>query len=112
MKQKYYVVYNGHRTGIYGTYEEMKAQITGYPNARFWVFDRRSIAEFAMTLPYWIPGEEVIMVNMILEASNNLATSHAFKEDTEDLIEVSYIKGWKNACDVLSERIIELIINR
>lgn len=35
MKRKYYVVWNGYAPGIYDTWEECKAQVEGFPGARY-----------------------------------------------------------------------------
>lgn len=38
---KYYVVWTGHHTGIYDTWEECKAQVDGFPGARYKSFATR-----------------------------------------------------------------------
>lgn len=39
-KQKYYVVWQGAQPGVYDNWNECKAQIAGYPNARYKSFER------------------------------------------------------------------------
>ncbi|MGE5601734.1 MAG: viroplasmin family protein [Nitrososphaerales archaeon] len=46
-KQKYYVVWRGHAPGIYASWEECLAQITGYSGASHKAFDTRELAEEA-----------------------------------------------------------------
>lgn len=44
---KYYVVWNGRKPGIYTTWEECKAQVHKYKQARYKSFKTRSAAEEA-----------------------------------------------------------------
>ncbi len=46
-KSKYYVVWKGRRPGIFSTWEECSAQVSGYPGARYKAFDTRLQAERA-----------------------------------------------------------------
>jgi ribonuclease HI len=46
-KQKYYVVWRGHRPGIYTSWTECQLQIKGFPDAKYKAFDRRDLAEAA-----------------------------------------------------------------
>ena len=39
MKRKFYVVFDGYQPGIYDTWEECKAQVNGYPGAKYKSFD-------------------------------------------------------------------------
>ncbi len=48
-KQKFYVVWEGNRPGIYESWADCKAQIMGYPNARYKAFKSRTEAEEAYT---------------------------------------------------------------
>ena len=48
-KEKYYVVWDGHRPGIYTSWEKCKSQIIGYPGAKYKKFNTRSEAEEAYT---------------------------------------------------------------
>ena len=45
--QKYYVVWKGRSPGIYTTWEECSAQVTGYAGAEYKAFDSREPAESA-----------------------------------------------------------------
>lgn len=47
-KQKYYVVWEGRKTGIFTSWEECKAQVDGYPNARFKSFPTMELAQKAL----------------------------------------------------------------
>jgi ribonuclease HI len=51
-KQKYYVVWSGHRPGVYSTWSECQQQISGYPGAKYKSFARRDDAEKAFTESY------------------------------------------------------------
>lgn len=51
-KQKYYVVWKGRQTGIFTTWEECSAQVTGYPGAEYKSFDSRPAAEVAFRRVY------------------------------------------------------------
>ncbi len=46
---KFYVVWHGRNTGIYNTWNECKAQVDGFPNARYKSFTRRQEAEAAFS---------------------------------------------------------------
>lgn len=46
-KQKYYVVWRGHRPGIYLDWEKCQAQVKNYPNAAFKSFNTKAEAEEA-----------------------------------------------------------------
>ena len=50
-KKKYYVVWNGHRPGIYNSWEECQKQINGFPAARYRSFADRAEAEKAFKHP-------------------------------------------------------------
>lgn len=51
-KSKLYVVWEGAKPGIYTTWDEAKAQIQGYPNAKYKSFETRSEAETAFKGKY------------------------------------------------------------
>jgi ribonuclease HI len=53
LKQKFYVVWEGHRPGIYSNWEECKKQVEGFPQAKYKAFDDRVAAEAAMKENYW-----------------------------------------------------------
>lgn len=44
---KYYVVWEGYQPGIYDSWEECKAQINGYPGAKYKSFDSKTAATLA-----------------------------------------------------------------
>lgn len=46
-KQKYYVVWEGVKTGVYNSWDDCKLQIQGYPNARYKSFPTLSEAKLA-----------------------------------------------------------------
>jgi len=46
-KQKFYVVWKGHKTGVFDSWEECKEQTHGFPNAVFKSFLTRELAEKA-----------------------------------------------------------------
>lgn len=46
-KQKFYVVWKGHKTGVFDSWEECKEQTHGFPNAIFKSFQARELAEKA-----------------------------------------------------------------
>ncbi|MDQ1806011.1 ribonuclease H family protein [Chryseobacterium sp. CKR4-1] len=46
-KQKFYVVWKGHKTGVFDSWEECKEQTNGFPNAEFKSFQTRELAEKA-----------------------------------------------------------------
>src|SRR5690606_12768080 len=43
-KQKYYVVWEGNKTGVFDSWTETQLQIKGYPNARYKAFSTREEA--------------------------------------------------------------------
>jgi len=44
MRRKFYVVWEGHSPGIYDSWEECKAQVDGYPSAKYRAFDSQESA--------------------------------------------------------------------
>lgn len=46
-KQKFYVVWEGAKPGIYDSWPACQQQVAGYPNARYKSFDTRALAEEA-----------------------------------------------------------------
>ncbi len=52
-KQKFYVVWEGHKPGIYKTWEECKKQVNGFPQAQYKSFDSMAAAELAFKGSYW-----------------------------------------------------------
>ena len=51
-KQKYYVVWQGKRPGIYTDWETCKAQVEGVQGAQYKSFDTMAEAESALRMPY------------------------------------------------------------
>jgi len=47
-KTKFYVVWKGRRTGIFGSWDECAAQVSGYPGAEYKAFDSLPAAEAAL----------------------------------------------------------------
>lgn len=47
-KRKYYVVWKGHKPGIYTNWEDCKTQVTGFENARYKSFDTLKMAEMSL----------------------------------------------------------------
>ena len=63
-RPRYYVVWKGRRPGVYTTWEACKAQVDGYPDARYKAFPTREMAERAYRLgpeaarlPTWVLAE-------------------------------------------------------
>ena len=52
-KQKFYVVWEGHKPGIYATWEECKRQVDGFEKAKYKSFEKRAQAEQAFQGNYW-----------------------------------------------------------
>ncbi|MBP3762454.1 MAG: ribonuclease H family protein [Bacteroidales bacterium] len=51
-KERYYVVWQGHRPGIYTSWEQCSAQVKGVAGAQFKAFDTLSEAQAALRVPY------------------------------------------------------------
>ena len=49
--KKYYVVWEGHKPGVYEDWSKCQQQIKGYPNAKFKSFKTRAEAEDAFRNP-------------------------------------------------------------
>jgi ribonuclease HI len=52
-KQKYYVIWEGHKKGIFDTWAETEKNIKGFPNAQYKSFESRQEAEVASKKNYW-----------------------------------------------------------
>ncbi len=52
MPKKFYVVWKGRKTGIFESWDECSAQVTGYPDAEYKAFPNREAAEEAFRRPY------------------------------------------------------------
>jgi ribonuclease HI len=51
-KQKFYVVWKGRKTGIFSSWEECSAQVTGFTGAEYKSFEDQSTAEVAFRTSY------------------------------------------------------------
>ena len=51
-KKKFYVVWKGHKTGIFTTWDECSAQVSGYSGAAYKSFESRAVAEKAFHSRY------------------------------------------------------------
>jgi len=51
-KQKFYVVWKGRKTGVFNTWEECSAQVTGFHGAEYKSFENRELAEAAFLSSY------------------------------------------------------------
>jgi ribonuclease HI len=51
-KQKYYVVWKGRKTGVFTTWQECSAQVTGFNGAEYKSFENREAAEAAFKSEY------------------------------------------------------------
>lgn len=52
-QQKYYVVWEGHKPGVYTTWEDCQLQTIGYKGAKYKSFDKREAAEAAFKQSPW-----------------------------------------------------------
>jgi len=52
-KKKYYVVWEGHETGIFNSWADCEAQIKGYPQAKYKSYTSLSEAQEALAGNYW-----------------------------------------------------------
>jgi ribonuclease HI len=52
-KQKYYVIWEGHKKGIFDSWAETEKNIKGFPNAQYKSFESRQEAEAASKKNYW-----------------------------------------------------------
>lgn len=60
-KQKYYVVWDGHTTGVFDTWKKCEAQVKNYPNARYKSFDSLEEAKQAYTrTPVFSVNKQII----------------------------------------------------
>lgn len=51
-KQKYYVVWKGRKAGVFASWDECSAQVTGYPGAEYKSFGSREAAQAALRGSY------------------------------------------------------------
>lgn len=52
-KQKFYVVWEGHKPGVYSSWEECKRQVDGVAGAKYKSFEQREEADLAFKSNYW-----------------------------------------------------------
>ena len=52
-KQKFYVVWEGHKPGVYVSWEECKRQVDSVAGAKYKSFESRTEAEAAFKSNYW-----------------------------------------------------------
>lgn len=52
-KQKFYVVWEGHKPGVYPTWDACKRQVDGFTGAKYKSFDTKAEAEAAFKTNYW-----------------------------------------------------------
>ena len=52
-KQKYYVVWEGRKPGLYESWDECKKQVDGFEKAKYKSFESRAEAERAAKGNYW-----------------------------------------------------------
>lgn len=71
--RKFYVVWNGHHTGIFDSWEECKLQINNYPNARYKSFDNQEDAIRA----YRGHPDEYLKVFRAMAESHTPVVNHA-----------------------------------
>jgi ribonuclease HI len=51
-KEKFYVVWKGRKRGVFSTWKECSAQVSGYTDARYMAFESRALAEQALAGRY------------------------------------------------------------
>ncbi len=52
-KQKFYVVWEGHKPGVYSSWDECKRQVDGVAGAKYKSFESRAEADTAFKSTYW-----------------------------------------------------------
>jgi ribonuclease HI len=73
-KQKYYVVWEGKKTGVYASWDECKKQVDGQAGAKYKSFDTKAEADAAFKKDYWaVIGESSpTAANAIKKPSNRV----------------------------------------
>lgn len=84
-KRKYYVVWAGHNTGIYDTWEECKAQVEGFPGAKYRSFSSLEDATMAYRGD---PSEHIGLLKAIASHRPTVVNYEAFPEIILDSIAV------------------------
>lgn len=83
--RKFYVVWNGHHTGIFDSWEECKLQINNYPNAQYKSFDNQ---EDAIRAYRGHPDEYLKVFRAMAEAHTPVINHAANPEITRNAIAV------------------------
>ncbi len=84
-KQKYYVVWLGHKPGIYNSWADCQLQIKGFPNAKYKAFESIAEAEFAFTQNF---QKFIIKNEPEKSATKKVATSNIPDQIISDSISV------------------------
>ncbi len=82
--RKFYVVWAGHSPGIYDSWEECKAQIDGFPGARYKAFNSQTDA----TLAYRDNPDDMGVLRAIAGHDKPIVNYEAFPEIRRDAIAV------------------------
>ena len=82
--RKFYVVWAGHSPGIYDSWEECKAQIDGFPGARYKAFNSQTDA----TLAFRDNPDDMDMLRTIANREAPIINYDAFPEIRRDAIAV------------------------
>ena len=76
-KKKFYTVWKGHKKGVYGSWDECKAQIINYKGAEYKSFSTKKSAEEAFKITY-------------IECVSKLNNSSAFNSNEKSLSQLDY----------------------
>ncbi len=82
--RKFYVVWAGHSPGIYDSWEECKAQIDGYPGARYKAFNSQTDA----TMAFRENSDDIGVLRAIAGHDTPIVNYEAFPEIRRDAIAV------------------------
>lgn len=84
-RRKFYVVWNGHHTGVFDSWAECKLQIEGYPNARYKSF---ATQEEAIAAYRGDPAEQAQIIKTIATHTDDHINYEAIPEIVTDSIAV------------------------
>lgn len=84
-KRKFYVVWNGHHTGVFDSWAECKLQVEGYPNARYKGFPTQ---EDAIAAYRGDPAEQAQLITAIARHAEEHVNYEAFPDIVADSIAV------------------------
>ena len=73
--KKYYVVWAGHKPGIYTTWAEAEKQVKGFPKAKFKSFPSKKLAEEAFSYDTAAPSKPTQRHKPIARTSNETSTA-------------------------------------